>query len=125
MNCVRKHLSAVKGGRLAQACYRARIETLILSDIPGDDPALVASGPTFPDQSTCGDAPLVVSRYGLQLNQRLVAALTRPGAATPKPGAACFQNHHTHLIASAQHALDAAVSHARAGVDGAHSVGCD
>ncbi|MES2898082.1 MAG: glycerate kinase [Pseudomonadota bacterium] len=114
MNCVRKHLSAIKGGRLAQACYPARIETLVLSDIPGDDPALVGSGPTFPDASTCADAMAVVARYGLQLDAHILAALSRPGAETPKADEACFINHHPQLIASAQHALESAAFHARA-----------
>ena len=112
MNCVRKHLSAIKGGRLARACYPARIATLVLSDIPGDDPALVASGPTFPDSSTCADALAVVARHGLRLDPRVMACLSDPGNETPKPGAACFDRHAGHLIASARHALDSAAQHA-------------
>jgi glycerate 2-kinase len=67
MNCVRRHLSAIKGGRLAAACHPARVVTLLISDVPGDDPRDIASGPTVADASTCADALDIVRRYGIEL----------------------------------------------------------
>jgi len=65
MNCVRKHLSAIKGGRLGAAVYPARVETLLISDVPGDDPAVIASGPTLPDATTFADARAMLAKYGI------------------------------------------------------------
>ena len=64
MNCVRKHLSAIKGGRLAAACHPAQVVTLMISDVPGDDPTVIASGPTVPDPTTCADALAILEQYG-------------------------------------------------------------
>src|SRR3546814_15895926 len=69
MNCVRKHFSAIKGGRLAVACAPARIATLVLSDVPGDDPGIVMSGPPLPDADTCGDAPRIMDKYSIALRE--------------------------------------------------------
>ena len=66
MNCVRKHLSAIKGGRLAAAARPARVVTLAISDVPGDDPAVIASGPTVPDPTTFADARAIIARYGIK-----------------------------------------------------------
>jgi glycerate 2-kinase len=85
MNVVRKHLSAIKGGRLAAAAWPARVVTLVISDIPGDDPAAIASGPTLPDPSTKADALAIVERYSLDLPAAARAALGT-GGETPKPG---------------------------------------
>ena len=116
MNCVRKHLSAVKGGRLALLCGQARVETLIISDIPGDDPALVASGPTLPDATSAADALAVADKYHLDLPPNLRAVLASPAAETPKPGDARFAGHRSTIIASAWHALQAAAAQAPPGV---------
>ena len=67
MNCVRKHLSAIKGGRLAAACHPAQVVTLLISDVPGDDPTDIASGPTVPDPTTCADALAILRRYGIDV----------------------------------------------------------
>ena len=67
MNCVRKHLSALKGGRLAARCAPARVVTLLISDVPGDEPSVIASGPTVPDPSTCAEALAIVKRYGIAI----------------------------------------------------------
>ena len=67
MNCVRRHLSAIKGGRLAAACYPARVLTLLISDVPGDRPIDIASGPTVPDPTTCADALSILRRYGIEV----------------------------------------------------------
>ena len=118
MNCVRKHLSRIKGGRLAQACAPARVVTLAISDVPGDDPSIIASGPTVPDATTCADAISILERYAIDIPGP-VAGLLRSGALeTPKPGdpAFSFEGHpHTvHLIATPQQSLQAAADAARA-----------
>jgi len=114
MNCVRKHLSSIKGGRLALACAPARVETLLISDIPGDDPTLIASGPTLPDATTCADALAVIAKYGIDVPQAVRRHLESGAGETPKPGDARFEGHRSHVIATAQHALEAAATHARA-----------
>ncbi len=75
MNCVRRHLSAIKGGRLAAACHPARVINLLISDVPGDDPIDIASGPTVPDPTTHADALAVVRRYGLSVPERVFACV--------------------------------------------------
>ena len=85
MNTVRRHLSAIKGGRLAAACHPARVITLLLSDVPGDHPADIASGPTVGDASTCADALAIVQRYGLQLPPQVLAALESGAGESIKP----------------------------------------
>ncbi|CAJ0738965.1 glycerate kinase type-2 family protein [Ralstonia mannitolilytica] len=114
MNCVRKHLSSIKGGRLALACAPARVETLLISDIPGDDPTLIASGPTLPDATTCADALAVIDKYGIDLPEAVRRHLETGAGETPKPGDARFEGHRSHVIATAQHALEAAAAQARA-----------
>jgi len=114
MNCVRKHLSSIKGGRLALACAPARVETLLISDIPGDDPTLIASGPTLPDATTCADALAVINKYGIDVPEAVRRHLETGAGETPKPGDARFEGHRSHVIATAQHALEAAAAQARA-----------
>ena len=118
MNCVRKHLSAVKGGRLAQACHPARVVTLAISDVPGDDLATIASGPTVADSSTCLDALAVLDRYGIAVPAAVRARVCKAGALeTPKPGSGVFADvarHSAHLIATPQQSLLAAADCARA-----------
>lgn len=114
MNCVRKHLSRVKGGRLALACAPARVVTLAISDVPGDDPAVIASGPTVPDASSCADALLIAQRYAVTLPAAVIAALERGALETPKPDHAAWARHQYHLIATPQQSLQAAAVAARA-----------
>ncbi|MDB0510448.1 glycerate kinase [Ralstonia solanacearum] len=114
MNCVRKHLSSIKGGRLALDCAPARVETLLISDIPGDDPALIASGPTLPDATTCADALAVLAKYGLDVPAPVRRHLESGAGETPKPGDARFAGHGSRVIATAQQALEAAAARARA-----------
>lgn len=114
MNCVRKHLSALKGGRLAALCAPARVVTLVISDVPGDDPSVIASGPTVPDATTCADALAIVRRYGLTLPAGIEAAWARGELETPKPGDPVFDGHEVHLIATPQQALEAAAEAAGA-----------
>ncbi|MGE5115626.1 MAG: glycerate kinase type-2 family protein [Betaproteobacteria bacterium] len=113
MNCVRKHLSAVKGGRLAAACAPARVVTLLISDVPGDDPAVIASGPTVPDPSTCADALAILERYAIEVPPAVRAGLQSGALETPKPGDLRFAGHQMQLIATPQQSLDAAAALAR------------
>jgi hydroxypyruvate reductase len=123
MNCVRKHLSAIKGGRLAAACTPARVVTLLVSDVPGDSPSVIGSGPTVPDPTTCADALAVVDRYGIAVPPQVRAGLESGVLETPKPGDAAFAGHQVHLVATPQQSLDAAAALARsAGID-AHILG--
>jgi hydroxypyruvate reductase len=101
MNCVRKHLSAIKGGRLAAQCWPARVVTLLISDVPGDAPEVIGSGPTVPDPTTCADALAICRRYGIALPPAALAGLESGAFETPKPGDARFAGHEVHLIASA------------------------
>ena len=114
MNCVRKHLSAIKGGRLAARCTPARVLTLVISDVPGDDPAVIASGPTVPDPTTCADALAILRRYQIDIPPTVRAALQSGSLETPKPGDAAFQGNEVHLVATPQQALQAAADVARA-----------
>ncbi|WP_029046602.1 glycerate kinase [Cupriavidus sp. amp6] len=113
MNCVRKHLSALKGGRLALHCAPARVETLLISDIPGDDPTLIASGPTLPDATTCADALAVIAKYGIDVPANVRAHLESGAGETPKPGDARFEGHRNVTLATAQQSLEAAAARAR------------
>ena len=113
MNCVRKHLSALKGGRLALHCAPARVETLLISDIPGDDPTLIASGPTLPDATSCADALAVIVKYGIEVPANVRAHLESGAGETPKPGDARFHGHRSVTLATAQQALEAAAARAR------------
>jgi len=114
MNCVRKHLSRVKGGRLAAACHPARVVTLTISDVPGDDPSVIASGPTVPDASTCADALAILRRYGIEVPRAVADRLAQGALETPKPGDPRFAGHAVHLVATPQQSLEAAASQARA-----------
>ena len=110
MNCVRKHLSAIKGGRLGVLCAPARVVTLAISDVPGDDPAVIASGPTVPDASTCADALAILQRYGIDLPPAAQAGLESGAFETPKPGDPRFAGHALHLIATPRQSLQAAAA---------------
>jgi len=114
MNCLRKHLSRIKGGRLAAACAPARVVTLTISDVPGDDPSIIASGPTVPDATTCADALAILQRYAIEVPAALRAELESGALETPKPGDAVFNGHEVHLIATPQQSLEAAADVARA-----------
>ena len=113
MNCVRKHLSRIKGGRLAAACAPARVVTLTISDVPGDDPSVIASGPTVPDASTCADALAVLKRYRIEVPSHIEQALQAGTLETPKPGDAVFADHEVRLIATPMQSLMAAAQLAR------------
>ena len=108
MNCVRKHLSAIKGGRLGLACAPARVVTLLISDVPGDDASIIASGPTLPDDSTCADALAILQKYAIAIPQNVVDHLQSGRGETPDSSDPRFARHSHHIIATAQHALDAA-----------------
>lgn len=123
MNCVRKHLSAIKGGRLAAACAPARVVTLLISDVPGDSPSVIGSGPTVPDPTTCADALAVLDRYAIAVPPQVRAGLESGALETPKPGDAVFAGHAVHLIATPQQSLDAAAALARSAGVGAYILG--
>ncbi len=114
MNCVRKHLSAIKGGRLAAAAAPARVVSIVISDVPGDDPSVIASGPTVPDATTLADARAVLARYGIVPPPAVEAWLHDPAAETPKPGDAAFARARTIMAATPQASLQAAAEIARA-----------
>ena len=114
MNCVRKHLSRIKGGRLAAACAPARVVTLTISDVPGDDPSLIASGPTVPDASSCQDALAILQRYAIDVPAAVKIQLEQGALETPKPGDPLFNGHAVHLIATPRQSLQAAADAARA-----------
>ena len=113
MNCVRKHLSAVKGGRLAAAAYPARLVTLLISDVPGDDPSVIASGPTVPDPTTFADALGILRKYGITEPQAALAHLARGEDETPKPGDRRLGRTQTVMVATPQRSLEAAAEVAR------------
>lgn len=113
MNVVRKHLSTIKGGRLA-AATKARVVSLIVSDIPGDNPAHVASGPTVPDRSTRHEALEIIAQYGLKLPQAAIDHLNSEKADAPLPDDPAFARNSHHIIASAGVSLEAAAALARA-----------
>ena len=118
INCVRKHLSAIKAGRLAAAAAPAQVVSLIISDVPGDDPSAIASGPTVPDATTLADARAVLKRYGIDPPPSVKARLADPNAETPKPGDPVFARTVTRIIAAPQASLEAAALVARkAGVE--------
>jgi glycerate 2-kinase len=114
MNCVRRHLSAIKGGRLAQACFPAKVVTLLISDVPGDDPSDIASGPTTADRTTCADALAILRRYAIAVPDKVSALLESGRGESVKPGDACLANSETRMIATPQMALEAAAAVARA-----------
>jgi glycerate 2-kinase len=114
INCVRKHLSAIKGGRLALAAAPARVVTLLISDVPGDDPGMIASGPTLADATTCSQALAVLRKYDIEVPTNVLEHLVSGQGETPKPGSAGFERNSHHVIAVAQNALEAAADFARA-----------
>jgi glycerate 2-kinase len=114
MNCVRKHLSQIKGGRLAAACAPAQVVTLTISDVPGDDPSVIASGPTVPDATTCAEALAILQRYGINVPAAVREGLQSGTFETPKLGDARFAGHAVHMTATPQQSLEAAAAVARA-----------
>jgi glycerate 2-kinase len=113
MNCVRRHLSSIKGGRLAAACHPARVVTLLISDVPGDDPADIASGPTSADRTTCADALAILKRYQIAMPDGVRALLESGGGESVKPGDARLARSETRMIATPMMALEAAATVAR------------
>ena len=120
MNCVRKHLSSIKGGRLAAMCAPAQVVTLLISDVPGDAAEVIASGPTVPDPSTCADALAILRRYAIAIPDAALRGLQSGAFETPKPGDARFKGHAVHLIATPRQSLEAAAALARAAGIEAH-----
>jgi glycerate 2-kinase len=114
INCVRKHLSAIKGGRLALAAAPAHVHGLLISDVAGDDPAVIASGPTVPDPTSGADALAILDRFGIEIPQNVVGYLSGPDSETPKPSDPRFEHVTNTIIASAKDALDAAMRYAEA-----------
>jgi glycerate 2-kinase len=118
MNTVRKHLSRIKGGRLALAAYPARVVTLVVSDIPGDNPAFVASGPTVADAASRMEALGIIDAYGLSLPQAALLHLQSEEADAPNPDDSRFAGNEVHVIASAARSLEAAAEAAgQAGIE--------
>jgi glycerate 2-kinase len=113
MNCVRKHLSAIKGGRLAAAAYPAKVYSLVISDVPGDDLAAVGSGPTVADPTTIAEARAIIAKYGIAVPKSVARHLAAAADETPKPGDKRFAGVETKLIASPQKSLEAAANFAR------------
>ncbi|MDB5571400.1 MAG: hydroxypyruvate reductase [Hyphomicrobiales bacterium] len=113
MNVVRKHLSAIKGGRLAAAAYPARTLALVISDVPGDDPSVVASGPTVADPSTFAQALDILRAYGVTEPRAVIAHLERAQDETPKPGDPRLSRSRVEIIGAAQQSLEAAAALAR------------
>ena len=113
INCVRKHLSAIKGGRLAAAAFPARVVTLMISDVPGDDPAMVASGPTVADATTFADARAILTKYFITPPASVAAHLAEALEETPKPGDARLARAEAHIIAAPQASLLAAAEVAK------------
>ena len=110
MNCVRKHLSDIKGGRLAARCAPARVVTLLFSDVPGDSPQVIGSGPTVPDSTTCADALRILTRYNIAISAAAREGLESGAFETPKPGDACFAGHEVHMVSTPRQSLDAAAA---------------
>lgn len=113
MNCVRKHLSAIKGGRLATAAAPATVTTLVISDVPGDDPATVGSGPTLADPTTFVDARGILAKYKIDLSPAVSRHMQKAGDETPKPGDPRLQASRAIIVANAKCALEAAAAQAR------------
>jgi len=108
INAVRKHLSAIKGGRLACACAPARVIGLLISDVAGDDPSVIASGPLVADPTTLADARRVIETYGVEASAAVLRHLSSPENETPKTGDPCFKRVSIHIIASAHMLLESA-----------------
>jgi hydroxypyruvate reductase len=113
MNCVRRHLSAIKGGRLAAACYPARVLTLLISDVPGDDPTDIASGPTVADPTACQDALAILRRYGIEAPASVLEVLESGRGESVKPGDPRLAHAEARLVATPRAALEAAARAAR------------
>ena len=113
INCVRKHLSAIKGGRLGAACQPARVVSLLISDVPGDDPAVIGSGPTVPDPTTFGDALAVLQKYEIDEPATLIRHLASSAEETPKAGDPRLAGAETRIVATPAMALAAAAEAAR------------
>jgi hydroxypyruvate reductase len=114
MNCVRRHVSAIKGGRLAAACHPARVHTLLISDVPGDDPIDIASGPTVPDPTTCEIALAIAARYGIALPASIDRLLRSGDGESVKLGDPRVARAASHTVAAPRIALEAAAAVARA-----------
>jgi len=114
INTVRKHLSRIKGGRLARRAFPAKLVTITISDVPGDDPSAIGSGPTVPDPTTLADARAIVAKYRLKLPRSVTAALADPSNESPKPGDPAFAGSRYALAARPADALAAAEAAARA-----------
>jgi hydroxypyruvate reductase len=125
INTVRKHLSRIKGGRLARAGQAAEIVTLAISDVPRDDPSAIASGPTVPDSTTLADARALVAKYGLQLDDAVGRALNDDSNESCKPGDAAFARAQFELIARPRNSLDAAIRLAKDAGYGILDLGAD
>lgn len=123
MNCVRRHLSAIKGGRLAAACHPAKVVTLAISDVPGDHPGDIASGPTVVDATTCADALAIAQRYDIELAARVRDTLESGRGESIKSGDCRLASADFHLIATPQMALEAAAEVAAAAGYQAHILG--
>ncbi len=114
INAVRKHLSRIKGGRLARCAHPARVVTLAISDVPGDDPAVIGSGPTVPDPTTLADARAVVARFGLDVPVPVREALSNPANESPKPGDPIFEGTVFRLVGRPANSFRAAAAAVRA-----------
>jgi glycerate 2-kinase len=114
MNCVRRHLSRIKGGRLGAACHPAQLLTLLISDVPGDSPMDIASGPTVADSTTCADALEIVQRYQIDVPAPMRALLENGAGETVKPGDVRLQGSSVRMVTAPQMALEAAAQVARA-----------
>jgi glycerate 2-kinase len=125
MNCVRKHISAVKGGRLARRAVPARVRSLMISDVPGDDPSVIASGPTVPDPTTRQQALEILTRYAIDVPASVVALLNSPAGETPKPDDPLFTKVENVIIARPSDMLVAAAAAAREAGCAVVSLGAD
>ncbi len=123
INCVRRHLSAIKGGRLAAVCHPARVVTLLISDVPGDNPCDIASGPTVGDATSCADALAIVRRYGIDLAPHVREILESGSGESIKPDDPLLARCSTHIVATPQLALEAAAVVAAEGGYPAHILG--
>lgn len=114
MNCVRKHLSRIKGGQLAAACWPAQVVTIAISDVPGDDVSVIASGPSVEDATTCSDALAILAKYAIAMPEAVKAALAEGALETPKPGDQRFVRNSVRVIATPNDSLKAAAAEAQA-----------
>ncbi len=125
INCVRKHLSRIKGGRLAARIAAQRIWTLAISDVPGDDPSTIASGPTVPDPTTQADAIAILAKYNVVLPESAARVLADPSQESPKPGAAVFARSSFDIVTRPRDGLEAAIRAAEHAGYTVHSLGPD